>query len=333
MNFLIVGLGSMGKRRVRNLMALGYDSKSIAGFDIRSDRRAEAESLYSISSFGKFTDAIRDFSPHAILISTYPNYHMDYAEPALDLGIHCFIEASVTELDRIKNLCEKLKDRPIVIAPSNTMRYYPGPSLIREIIKKQFVGRPLSLNYHTGQYLPDWHPWEKIEDFYVSRRETGGAREIVPFELAWINEIFGDPKPLCCVKDKLADFKADIDDIYHCSLRYPGGMLANITIDVISRPKATRYFTVLGSAGKIVFDGDKNIVRYLQVSASDWVEISLDSGRVEDGYINPEEPYIAELRDFISAVEKRDRNLFPNTLEKDIKVLSLLNDLEAMSAD
>ena len=38
--------------------------------------------------------------------------------------------------------------------------------------------------YHSGQYLPDWHPWESYKDFYVSNPATGARREIVPFELS-----------------------------------------------------------------------------------------------------------------------------------------------------
>jgi threonine dehydrogenase-like Zn-dependent dehydrogenase len=42
--FLVVGLGSMGKRRIRNLKSLGYND--IVGFDKRADRRQEAKKLY-----------------------------------------------------------------------------------------------------------------------------------------------------------------------------------------------------------------------------------------------------------------------------------------------
>jgi len=48
MNFLIVGLGSMGKRRIRCLKTLGFNNH-ITGFDIRPDRRNEAHELYKIS--------------------------------------------------------------------------------------------------------------------------------------------------------------------------------------------------------------------------------------------------------------------------------------------
>ena len=49
MKFIVVGLGSMGKRRVRNLIALG--DNDIAGFDLREDRCLEANGKYGIKTF------------------------------------------------------------------------------------------------------------------------------------------------------------------------------------------------------------------------------------------------------------------------------------------
>src|SRR5215212_3208702 len=68
MRFLIVGLGSMGKRRVRNLQHL--KAGDVAGFDPRADRRDEAHSKYSIPTFEDFENALATFRPDALLIST-----------------------------------------------------------------------------------------------------------------------------------------------------------------------------------------------------------------------------------------------------------------------
>jgi predicted dehydrogenase len=328
MKFLVVGLGSMGKRRIRNLIALGYSD--VAGFDPRCDRRNEASSRYSIKVFDSYEAAISNFNPEVLIISTDPALHMEYAFQAVDRNLHCFIEASVVEGDRIKALADSLSGTDLVVVPSCTMRYYPGPINVRQLIRSGKIGRPLNINYVTGQYLPDWHPWEKIEDFYVSRRETGGAREIVPFELTWLNEIFGEPEPLACIKAKVSEFKADIDDIYHCILKYPGSVLLNLTIDVVSRPKALRELHVVGTLGRLVFSGDDNSVRCIAVGDDQWGRIDLSGGTVEEGYINPEEPYISEMKDFIDAVNQRDRKVFPNTLEKDASILALLNELERL---
>jgi predicted dehydrogenase len=329
MKFLVVGLGSMGKRRIRNLQMLGHTA--LAGFDPRADRREEASTRYGVAVFDNFGAALAEFQPDALVISTDPSLHMDYAQPAVGRGLHCFIEASVVEGERVAQLAEAIKGSKLVMAPSCTMRYFPGPAAVREVMHAGKIGKPLNINYLTGQYLPDWHPWEHIRDFYVSRRETGGAREIVPFELTWLNEIFGDPEPLACVKSKITDMDADIDDIYHCLLRYPNGPLANITIEVVSRPEATRELHIIGSEGRLVFSGDENCVRYITVGDTDWNRIDLGAGTVEQGYINPEEPYISEMSDFVKAASAGDHRLFPNTLESDVRVLGLLFNLEKLS--
>ncbi len=329
MKFLVIGLGSMGKRRVRNLKALGVEH--VAGFDPRPDRRQESVDKYGIPVFDDLDTAIHTFSPEAFVISTPPDLHMHYAYQAYERGISCFIEASVVDADKISQLAQKIKNTPIVMAPSCTMRYYPGPKKVKELILANAIGSVLNVNYQTGQYLPDWHPWEKIEDFYVSKRETGGAREIVPFELSWLNDIFGKAEALGCVKAKLTDMPADIDDLYHCLLRYDGNVLANLTVEVVSRPKATREMRVLGSEGEIVFSADTNSVRYINTSMEDWKEYQFDEGTVESQYINPEEPYIAEMKDFVAAVQAKNQSLYPNSLEDDYEVLQTLYSLEKLT--
>ena len=329
MKFLVIGLGSMGKRRVRNLQALGVEN--IAGFDVRADRRQEAQDKYGVQVFESLDLAMKVYAPQVFIISTSPDLHMQYAFFAFEKDISCFIEASVVEVEKIGLLSKKIEDKKIVMAPSCTMRYFSGPKKIKELIRSNAIGKILNINYQTGQYLPDWHPWEKIEEFYVSKRETGGAREIVPFELTWLNDLFGVPQALACVKAKLTEINADIDDIYHCLIRYDGNVLANITVEVVSRPKATRDMRILGSEGEIIYSADSNSVKYINTSMDDWLSFDLGAGRVEDQYINPEEPYIAEMRDFISAVAAKDQTLFPNSLIDDYKILQTLEALEKMT--
>lgn len=332
MKFLVVGLGSMGKRRVRNLIALGYRD-NIAGFDVQQSRREESKK-YGINIYDDFQKALQDYKPDAILISTPPNFHMEYAYTAVENNLSCFIEASVVDSEKILELSKIVKNKKLVIIPSSTMRYYPAPMKIKELINDGAIGKVLNYNYHTGQYLPDWHPWEKIEDFYVSNPDTGGAREIVPFELTWLNDIFGSAKPLACVRAKLTDMNAEIDDIYHCLLEYPNNVIGNLCVEVISRPRATRNIRVLGSEGEISFDGDENTLKYINAQMNDWEVVKFNEGTVEAGYINPEEPYINEVKEFVEAVKSvRDSKpvYYPNTLEEDYEILQTLYKLEEMS--
>lgn len=328
MKVLIIGLGSMGKRRVRNLQALGF--KDLAGFDLRADRVEEAVSRYGIRGYREFQLALTEFAPDALVISTGPAEHMEYAWAAFQHGIPCFIEASVVQADRILALHHAAEEKGIVMAPSCTMRYFPGPRKVKELLAAGAIGKTLYFNYQTGQYLPDWHPWENVEEYYVSRRETGGCREIVPFELAWLNDVFGEPEPIALVKDKLGDINADIDDVYLCLLRFPGGIIGNMTVDVLSRPTSTRELRIVGSEGQIVMSADSKEVRHIRLGADEWIRHQLGEGTVEANYINPEEPYIAEMADFVAAVQEKRQERFPNTLLDDYKVLTTLQELEAL---
>jgi len=327
MKILVIGLGSMGKRRIRNLSTIG--NIRIAGFDSRQDRTEFARKEFNILVFDDFVSAINDFEPDALVISTSPESHMKFANFAEKNGLDCFIEASVTDREEIKALSARTVNQDLIFAPSCTMRYFPGPRIIRDLVSRRIIGDVLSINYQTGQYLPDWHPWEDISNYYVSRKETGGAREIVPFELTWLRPIFGDIQMISCFKSKIGRFNVDIDDYYQFYLKFDNSVIANITVEVLSRPFAMREMSIIGTEGTIRFDSSS--VRYATVKSPDWITLNIESGTVIQGYINPEEPYILEMQDFLAAVKTRNKSQFPNSLKEDAELLDILNALENAS--
>ena len=50
MKFLIIGLGSIGKRHIRNLISLKINPRNITGYDPRKDRVEEVRA-YGIKNF------------------------------------------------------------------------------------------------------------------------------------------------------------------------------------------------------------------------------------------------------------------------------------------
>lgn len=321
MRFLIVGLGSMGKRRVRNLKRLGFTD--ITGFDPRADRRAEAEEKYVIKTVGDWA-AAESMEVDAWVISTPPDTHLDYGFKALDRGRHFFCEANVTD-PRGHEMIRRLKETGKVGAPSSTLRYFAGPRKMKELLEAGVIGKPLSFTYQSGQYLPDWHPWESYKDFYVSKRDTGACREIVPFELSWMVDMLGPVDSLMCMKDKLTDLECDIDDVYQLLLRFKSGMIGHLVVDVVSRP-AFRIFRINGSEGSMEWNHATNSVRLWtptgKANAYEEQVFSFDSVRVEADYIHSDEPYEREMADFAVAV--KGERPWPFSFEKDEAVLELL---------
>ena len=208
----------MGKRRIRNLIRIGVSPQQIIGTDVNAQRKQEGSEAYGIECHEERCDDELFFkhSPTIAFICTPPDQHHGPAQKCIDAGCHVFIEASVLD-EGLKILAASAEDKNIVLFPSCTMRHFAGPKLIKDLIKKDVIGEPLFWQYQSGQYLPDWHPWEPLHSYYASKKNTGGCREIVPFELNWITDIFGDVEDVFA-NPKLSDIPADIHDAYFLTL-------------------------------------------------------------------------------------------------------------------
>jgi len=73
--FLVIGLGSMGKRRIRCLKNLGYND--IVGIDPREDRMKEVVKKYGIEVHKKLSDVSLG-KIDVMVISTPPDMHLEY---------------------------------------------------------------------------------------------------------------------------------------------------------------------------------------------------------------------------------------------------------------
>lgn len=209
MTILIIGLGSMGKRRIRCLQALGYTD--IAGMDTRQDRQVEAIEKYGI----KIVDDPYIIPLSEVFICLPPKFHRQFSKAFKEFPT--FIEAGIEPLE--------------YGSPSATMMYHPAIKEIRQRLPE--IGRIINITYHSGQYLPDWHPYEKVSDFYAGEV---GAKEMVAFELMWFCKVFGLPH----LYDIYHTGTTDIDglkapDSYAMTLALSPDAVANVMIDVVSR--------------------------------------------------------------------------------------------------
>jgi len=326
MKFLQIGLGSMGKRRIRCLKKLGYDD--VIAYDARADRRREAEEKYGIRTIASLSTVdISDVS--AVIVSTPPDVHGRFLALAVAARKPAFVEASVV-VDKLPGINAQAKRSRVLIAPSCTLRYHPAVKDIVRIVKSREYGKVTNFTYHSGQYLPDWHPYEKVADYYVSKRVTGAAREIVPFELTWLVDIVGLPKAIRCLKGRTMDVGAPIDDTYMVAMEFAGRAYGSLTVDVVSR-YATRSLILNLEHGQILWRWEENVVKLYDARTERWIHFTCPKGQAEGGYNKNivEEMYVEELDSFIKAAMGKGR--FPNTLDDDIAVLRALSTAERNS--
>ncbi|MCX6181191.1 MAG: Gfo/Idh/MocA family oxidoreductase [Bacteroidetes bacterium] len=324
----VIGLGSMGKRRIRNLHALGYTD--IFGFDAREDRRVEVAKLHGIKVFDSFEVAISEMQPTVFVISVPPDQHHAYIIKALELNTHFFVEASVLD-DGFTEIIETAKAKKIAAVASSTMYFHPAVKKIFSIFENKELGVISNVMYHAGQFLPDWHVYEKVSEFYVSQKNTGGAREIVPYELTWITKLLGFPDRVAGVYKKTIkiDGAEEIDDTYNFLMDYPD-FSATITIDVVSR-YAIRRLLINGSEKQLIWNWDDDHIKIFDPKKNEWEQITYSSIDSVAGYNKniSEQMYIDEMQNFFDVADGKD--VYYNTMEYDHEILKLLYKIELSS--
>jgi predicted dehydrogenase len=316
MRFLIVGLGSMGKRRVRNLLALG--ERDIVAFDIRTDRRAEAGRLYGVATVDSFEGGMAA-EPEAVIISSPPHLHLDYALAALRAGKHIFTEINCPQsLAEMDSLIEASRAANVVAAPSCTLRYHPALKKIKDLVDEGVIGKVLACTYHSGNYLPNWHPWEDYRAFYVARRETGGGRDQVSFELEPIRWIMGEVRTVAAMAGKLSSLEIDAFDVYQILLGFESGALGHLLMDLIQQPP-NRTFRLVSEEGMLWWDWRQFRLWMYRAKDDTWRDFTDGPGL--KGW-EAEQMYERELERFLEAA--RGEVPYGMTFEDEKRILQIL---------
>ncbi len=322
MIILIVGLGSMGKRRIRCMKKLGFSK--IFGFDPREDRRKDAEKMYKIETISTISDALAKH-PDCMIISTPPDLHYSYASIAIKNNIHFFTEVNLSSRD-VSRIIKKMQKKTIVGVPSSTMLFHPMINKLEKLFKDERIGKILTVYYHFGHYLPNWHPWEDYRKFYVSKKETGAAREIVPFELVWMINLFSEIHSVYSNIHKLSKLDADIDDVYQVFIEFKNGVQCTFIIDVITEP-AINEIEVTGERGVIRCDHNTGIIKIGK--GSKWKEIKVKTEKMASGYKGntpSDSTYVKEMKDFLNAIHKKSSPR--HTFFDELKILQVLDAIE-----
>lgn len=324
MKILQVGLGSMGKRRIRNLFFHKIPARDIFGFDINKTRCDEAGKYFKIKTFSNFDQAVKEVNPDVYIISTPPNLHAKYFLYAAKKKKHFFVEVTTTD-DGYKKL-EKLLDGTFVAAPSCSYRYFEPIRLMHDLVARGEIGRVEAFSHHMGQYLPDWHPWENYRNFYVAENETSACREMVPFELSWIQWVINEKiVDACGFSGKVSDLDITTDDVYAAALQSESGILGTLLVDIVSR-EPIRNFRILGTEGIIEWELMKHQVRFKKPKEK-WQIIKLAKGKKVGEYkTSTEGMYEDEIKDFLDA--SYGNITYTYTFSEDQRNLDLLKKIE-----
>jgi predicted dehydrogenase len=247
MKILQLGSGSMGTRRMRDLHQ--RKDLSLAMYDEREDRRQRAKERFGIPVFSRLDDALA-WGPDALVISTPPGTKGGYIKLALERGLHHFIEADIwtygaAEIERVS------RQKKLVSAPSASLLYLPVVEALGTAVREH-LGSLLSYQLFMATYMPGWHSGEG-EEYYARHRNTAPSREMIPFELNWLNPIFGPATEVAGRFEKYGSLPGNTEDTWSLSMRLKHGGVGQLTI-TMACPIDYRRGCCFGTNGMITWD-------------------------------------------------------------------------------
>lgn len=325
MKIIVIGLGSMGKRRIRLLSE--HKDMLLFGIDSNQERCQEVAEKYGIKCYGSISEVVAKEQPEAAVISTSPLSHAAIIKECLQNNLHVFTEINLVSDGYEENM--KLADeKKRTLFLSSTFLYQAETLKIIEKVKQADVSK-LNYIYHVGQYLPDWHPWESYNNYFIGNPRTNGCREILTIDLPWIVTAFGDIKTVQVLKSKNTGLNIAYNDNYLIMLEHETGAKGVFAADVVSR-KAVRHFEAYGEDMHITWDGTPETLFGYDIQKKEDVKLLADLTTEHiEGYSNlvDENPYRFELQAFLDAINEDKKPLWD--FKKDLGLLKQIDKIES----
>lgn len=247
MKFLIAGFGSIGRRHLRNLLALGERDILL----LRSNRSTLPED--EIAQFPVETDlaAALDHHPDAVIISNPTALHLEVAIPAADAGCAILLEKPISHsFERVNEFQAAVQRGGAQVLVGFQYRFHPTLRLAAQQLADGAIGKPSSVRVQWGEYLPGWHPWEDYRQSYAARADLGGGVILTlchPFD--YLRMLLGDVASLWAFTSSASEgLGLPVEDSAEVGLKFFSGAIGSVHLDYLQQP-GTHNFEIVGSAG------------------------------------------------------------------------------------
>jgi predicted dehydrogenase len=296
--FLIVSLGSIGLRHLRNLRALRPDSMIAALRTHKTPGDSPAEGCDV-----EFTtmDQVAAFAPDAAVVAGPASSHIAIAAQLIDMGVDVFVEKPLSDnhADAV-SLVKAGQAHGVTVMTGYSLRFMPSLIEARRRVLAGEIGAVLSVRAEVGQYLPSWRPGADYRTSVSAQRSLGGGALLeLSHELDYILWCFGMPDNVFAVGGRYSSLDINVEDLAEIILGYDNARrIVSIHLDFLQH-SASRQCKFIGSAGTLIWDG-----------VADCIETRFGPNDPRNENYGPftkdrNAMYVDELRHFLDCVSDR----------------------------
>jgi predicted dehydrogenase len=298
MRVLLVGLGSIGRRHLANLLRLSSIEEVVV---LRRPESQWAPSSCADAS-GRVTmchdlEAALEKPLGAAIICSPAPAHLPVGLTLAERGVNLFVEKPLSDgLDGVDHLLATCTRTGAVLQVGYNLRFHPPLVTLQQEVASGRIGRLLSVHLHVGQYLPDWRPMQDYRRAVSAQRALGGGALLeLSHEIDGARWLAGEVRSVFAHTSRQTDLEIDVEDTADLVLRC-GTVTASVHMDMSDRA-AVRSYRVIGSAATLTWDGSTDLVRLQGAGVAEDLHPAMRVDR--------NEMYLAELRQFFGAVEQQ----------------------------
>lgn len=253
MKFLFVGLGSISKKHIKDIISISYD-KNIE-CDITILRRKVEDLPVDFLSFNVKQITELDFTLYDVAFITNPtNLHFKILEQLKGKSKFYFIEKPIFESCDYDWKSLGINEKNAYVACP--LRHSEVYKKLKEIVDTNKV---FSARIICSSYLPEWRPTIDYRKNYSAIKALGGGVTLdLIHEIDYMVGLFGLPEKVFNIHGKFSNLEIDSDDLSVYIAKY-NTLLCEIHLDYFGR-KYQRKCELYTEQGTYIADFKDNTI-------------------------------------------------------------------------
>ncbi len=270
MKIAVVGTGSVGRRHLRNLLALGcHEVFAVSVHQGRTELDLDGTVVPCVADYDVALAA-----GDAVVIANPTSLHRSYLEMALAAGRHVYLEKPVSaQATGMPELDALARQRGLTIAVGTQFRFNAALNYLKTCLQQGALGDALNVMAYSGEHIGDYHPNENYRESYAARAELGGGILLTQIhQLDYLNWLFGPFATVQAWETPMPDLGIDVEACVSYVLAPATGSRTQPRVqghlNYVQRPKSTGMIVNCRN-GQLKWCYEENTVESIQAGAPD----------------------------------------------------------------
>lgn len=317
MKILIVGVGSIGTRHLKNLLKLGYKDIVVCDPDEKKLMAASSASR-RIGKFALYKNAktaLKKELPNVVFVCNPTHLHVPTASLAIDYGAHVFIEKPLSvNLSGVDSLIKKASVSGKTVMIACNFLFYEGFRKLQNVLKRGVYGKAMLCRVAQGFYIPLARKNINYKKSYIAKKAHGGGviLDHVAHPIYYLTALFGDIKKRSSLLSGKHPLGFQSEEMALLMLKHKNGIISGIASDYICK-KSTHRIEVVTTKGLLTLDPGKDSLIF---------EDRKSKKNLYRGDKNLNKMFIEEIKHFLNCIKRGIKP--PQDLEGGKKFLQVL---------